>query len=165
MLGGDGGIELLFLRCWRRCRRRWFLGDCTGGLAGGGLDGGDDGGLDGGGLDGGVGGGSGGLLLLDEGCWRGRGISIPGSRSLLMYHSHSFSSCAMSNHKPSLPSLLSTCLAVISPVSLFLNCLYSFISSGNRTCKLFTSDFLFVVSTPPGSLGLLHQATSNSFAG
>ena len=153
MLGGDGGIESLFLRWWRRCRRRWFLGDCAGGLAGGGLDGGDGGGLDGGdgggldggGLDGGDGGSSGGLLLLDEGCWRGRGISIPGSRSLLMYQSHSFSFCAMSNHKPSLPSLLSTCLAVISPVSLLLNCLYSFISSGNRTCKLFTSDFLFVV--------------------
>jgi hypothetical protein len=81
-----------------------------------------------------------------------------------MCSSHLSSSIAMSYHRWTSPSLFSLIRVVFCPVVGSVVVL-SVRSSGRSTLMCLTSDFLFVMMTPPIARGLLTNAVSSCLAG
>ena len=92
-------------------------------------------------------------------------MSISGFFSLLICQFHSCLLRAMGSHSFIFPVVFNFSLTTVSPVSLSFTLTSSSISSGSSSCKLFTIDFLLVVSTPPLGLGLSTHAGSSILAG
>ena len=81
-----------------------------------------------------------------------------------MCSSHLSSSIAMSYHRWTSPSLFNLVRVVFCPVAKSVVVL-SVRSSGRTTLRCLTSDFLFVMMTPPIARGLLTNAVSSCLAG